>query len=53
MKGKEKDWHFRREKGMEGNTSDRQEVGDIKKFYFRVKFNTHTHTHIFGRSILV
>ena len=39
MKAEGKGWHFRREKGMEENISDRQEVGGIKT-PFRVKFNT-------------
>ena len=29
MKAERKGWHFRREKDMEENLSDRQEVGDI------------------------
>lgn len=30
---------------MKRNTSNRQEVGEIKKFFFRVYFNTPPHTH--------
>ena len=43
MKGEGKGWHFRRGKGMEENTRDRQEVGDIKKFFLELSL---THTHI-------
>lgn len=36
MKEEEKDWHFRIKKGMEGNTSDRQEAGEMTEFFLRV-----------------
>lgn len=43
MKEEGKGLHFRREKTMEESTSERQEVGDMKKFFLQLSL---THTHL-------